>query len=175
MNSQDVILGLLHRRPLTGYEIKNTFERPLSFFFDAGFGTIYPTLAKLESLGYILKESVEQDNRPNKNVYAITEAGRARFKAYLESPMEKDTYRSDFLIRLFFAHYQDRETLIEWIREEIAAAEAEYRALQDGMPDWEPQMTRAQLLCAQIGIASSEAKLRVLREGLAEIERSSEP
>ncbi|MBB6674233.1 PadR family transcriptional regulator [Cohnella nanjingensis] len=173
MNSQDVILGLLHRRPLTGYEIKNSFEMPLSFFFDAGFGTIYPTLAKLESLGFITKESVEQDNRPNKNVYSLTDAGRARFKAYLDSPLERDLYRSDFMVRLFFAHYQDRETLIGWVRQEIATSEWERQMILDSLAEWEPQMTRSQSLCARIGIASMEAKTKALAEGLAALEREN--
>ncbi|MBW7461105.1 PadR family transcriptional regulator, partial [Paenibacillus sepulcri] len=119
MNSQDVILGLLHRQPLSGYEIKQMLEMPLSFFFDASFGTIYPTLAKLEAQGFIIKENVIQDGRPNKNVYSLTDAGRQQFQAFLESPMEKDSFRSDFLVRMFFGEYMDTDTLTDWVRDEI--------------------------------------------------------
>lgn len=166
MNSQDVILGLLLNRPRSGYEIKAAFEAPLAYFFDASFGTIYPTLAKLENLGYIAKESVVQDNRPNKNVYSITELGRERFMAYMNSPLDSETYRSDFMVRLFFGQHQDREKLIGWIRQELEQSKAEVRKIREQRISWDPHMSPSQKICANLGVELSEAKIRVLEEGL---------
>ncbi|MDG0813175.1 hypothetical protein [Cohnella rhizosphaerae] len=53
-------------------------------------------------MGYIAKESVVQEARPNKNVYSLTAEGKTQFEHYLHSPVEKDSYRSDFLVRMFF-------------------------------------------------------------------------
>jgi len=166
MNSQDVILGLLLNRPRSGYEIKTAFEAPLAYFFDASFGTIYPTLAKLEKLGYIERESVVQDNRPNKNVYSITESGRERFMEYLNSPLDTETYRSDFMVRLFFGEHQSREKLIEWIRGEIEQSKLEARKIREERLRWDPHMSPSQTICANLGIELNESKIRVLEEGL---------
>jgi DNA-binding PadR family transcriptional regulator len=169
LNSQDVILGLLLDGPKTGYEIKHLFESPLSFFFDASFGTIYPTLGKLEKAGYIVKESVVQDNRPNKNVYSITEAGRERFRQYLDSPPEKEAYKSDFMVRLFFGEHQERDTVVAWIRQAIEQTKTELRQLQEGKAVWKPEMSPSQLICLNLGLELNEVKIRVLEEGLAQL------
>lgn len=172
MNSQDVILGLLHRQPLSGYEIKQLLEMPLSFFFDASFGTIYPTLAKLEAQGYIRKESVIQESRPNKNVYSLTEAGRAQFRAYLESPLEKDSFRSDFMVRMFFGEHMDHDTLTDWVRDEIRKSEEAGRQLSqmkqkiiEDKPDLHPTKT----LCLDIGYELNYAKTKTLHEALRKL------
>lgn len=89
MNIQDVILGILSEKPHSGYEIKRHFEEYFSFFFDASYGTIYPTLSKMEKLNLITKESVRQEGKPDKNVFTITSAGLDQFHAYLQSPAEK--------------------------------------------------------------------------------------
>ncbi|CAI6056298.1 helix-turn-helix transcriptional regulator [Cohnella sp. JJ-181] len=166
MNSQDVILGLLHRAPLSGYEIKQKLEMPLSFFFDASFGTIYPTLAKMEALGYIVKESVVQEGRPNKNVYSLTSEGRAQFEQYLHSPVENDSYRSDFLVRMFFGEYTDQETLADWIRDEIRKTDAEAVQLERMKTEWGKDMPASKTLCLDIGIELNESKAQTLREAL---------
>lgn len=62
---------------------------------------IYPTLRKLEKDGKILKEVVIQEGRPNKNIYAITESGKEEFDDYLQSEIDDETFKSDFLMRLF--------------------------------------------------------------------------
>ncbi|CAM3784545.1 PadR family transcriptional regulator [Cohnella lubricantis] len=170
MNSQDVILGLLLNRPRSGYEIKSAFEAPLAYFFDASFGTIYPTLAKLEKLGYIEKENVVQDNRPNKNVYSITDSGRERFMAYMNSPLDVETYRSDFMVRLFFGEHQSREKLIEWIRRGIEQAKREVSKLREERKRWDAGMSPSQRICADLGVELNESKIRVLEEGLRQFE-----
>lgn len=169
MTSQDVILGMLLNGPLSGYEIKTKFESPLGFFYDASFGTIYPTLAKLEKLGFIVKESIVQDNRPNKNVYSITETGRERFMAYMDSPLDSETYRSDFMVRLFFGEHQDREKLAGWIRQEIEKAREQLRQIQEQRVKWDPYMSPSQTICINLGVEINECKIRVMEEGLRRI------
>ncbi|MFC0335861.1 helix-turn-helix transcriptional regulator [Paenibacillus sepulcri] len=172
MNSQDVILGLLHRQPLSGYEIKQMLEMPLSFFFDASFGTIYPTLAKLEAQGFIIKENVIQDGRPNKNVYSLTDAGRQQFQAFLESPMEKDSFRSDFLVRMFFGEYMDTDTLTDWVRDEIRKSEASGEQLGRMKQKIAPGMPPSKTLCLEIGFELNAAKTRTLHEALRKLTES---
>lgn len=110
MNIQDVILGILSEKPHSGYEIKRHFEEYFSFFFDASYGTIYPTLSKMEKLNLITKESVRQEGKPDKNVFTITSAGLDQFHAYLQSPAEKDVLRSDFLCTCILGKRRTKRT-----------------------------------------------------------------
>ena len=53
MQKDTLCLGLLSLGPRSGYEIKQMFEGPLSDFYSLSFGTIYPTLNKLQSEKYV--------------------------------------------------------------------------------------------------------------------------
>nr|WP_272106701.1 DHA2 family efflux MFS transporter permease subunit [Staphylococcus sp. NRL 22/194] len=48
MKSRGVILGLLNKKPRTGYELNEVFQSVFTHFFDGSFGMIYPTLKALE-------------------------------------------------------------------------------------------------------------------------------
>lgn len=73
MKIQGVILGILNSGPHSGYEIKRQFEERFSFFFNASYGSIYPTLSKFEKEKLITKKTVKHEGKPNKNVYTITD------------------------------------------------------------------------------------------------------
>ena len=123
MQGKDVVLGLLNNKELTGYEIKEIFESQLKYFFDGSFGMIYPLLRKLEKQGFIKKRRVLQTNKPNKNVYSITSAGKKEFHNYLASETADEVYKSDFLMRLYFGRNLKKEKNRELIQLEISKKE----------------------------------------------------
>ncbi|NNG04048.1 MAG: PadR family transcriptional regulator [Inquilinus sp.] len=104
MDVKTLCLGVLSRRDCSGYEIRKQFEEgPFAHFQDAGFGSIYPALKKLTESGLVNCRAEEQDSRPDKKVYAITQKGRqALFDAVNQQPAA-DKLRSDFMFMLFFA------------------------------------------------------------------------
>ena len=53
MSLRHAVLGLLERRPSTGYELTRTFDRSLRASWQARHSQIYPELAKLESAGLV--------------------------------------------------------------------------------------------------------------------------
>ena|SRR5438067_527027 len=74
------LLGLLAREPRSGYELAKELKVPVSFFWYAPHSQIYPELARLEAAGLVTHEKVEQQNRPSKKVYSLTEAGRGKLR-----------------------------------------------------------------------------------------------
>ncbi|PYI50481.1 helix-turn-helix transcriptional regulator [Paenibacillus flagellatus] len=174
MTSQDVILGMLMLRSCSGYDLKMRFEAVFSYFFDASYGTIYPTLAKLEKDGLITKESVAQEGKPNKNVYSITERGRAAFESYLNSDIQNDAIKSDYLVRLFFGEMVDPAVLIGWLEKGIEKTERQAAKLQADYERWEAGMSPSQRICIEIGISNYTSRLEVLRRGLARLKEALE-
>ncbi|ETT53637.1 helix-turn-helix transcriptional regulator [Paenibacillus sp. FSL H7-0942] len=170
MNTQHVILGILHNQPSSGYEIKQYFEQYFSFFFDASFGTIYPTLAKMEKSGLLTKESVKQEGKPDKNVYSLTPEGAAQFHAYLMSPLEAEVFRSDFLMRLYFGELADEDTVTGWISSQLKRKEMLYAELQRQMEEFGERISPAQRLCLQVGLVQYEATIQLLKEQLVQPE-----
>ncbi|OKQ00357.1 PadR family transcriptional regulator [Paenibacillus sp. P46E] len=166
MNIQDVILGILCKKPHSGYEIKRHFEEYFSFFFDASFGTIYPTLSKLEGLNLITKESVRQEGKPDKNVYTITEAGKEHFRSYLVQPAEKEVLRSDFLMHLYFGDMADEETMDTLLREGLQNKRDMYTDLEQKMNQLDSKLSPHQKLCIELGLVQYKAFIMKLEHVL---------
>ncbi|USB33190.1 PadR family transcriptional regulator [Paenibacillus sp. YPG26] len=172
LNSQDVILGMLMKEALTGYQIKQLLETVFSNFYSSSYGTIYPTLARMEKEGLITKENVPQDGKPNKNLINITPKGRERFNAYLLGPLEEDSIRkSDFMMRLYFGEFVGYDKVIAWLRQ----AEEESRRKLDQLLEQHSlhknEMHPAQVICIQIGIEEYKAKLATIAEGVVRLEK----
>jgi DNA-binding PadR family transcriptional regulator len=67
-----VILKLLAKRPMHGYEVMKALEEETHGCYKPSPGTVYPTLQWLEDEGHVNAETVD-----GKKVYSITEAGRS--------------------------------------------------------------------------------------------------
>jgi len=105
MNVRTVCLSILYEDDATGYEIRRLcVEGECSYFVEASFGSIYPALAKLEDDGLVSSRIEQQDGKPAKKVYSITEAGRAAFTQALFEPLGEEVFRSPFLLFARFAH-----------------------------------------------------------------------
>jgi DNA-binding PadR family transcriptional regulator len=67
-----VILRLLERKPMHGYEVMQALEEEAGGWYSASAGSVYPVLQLLQDQGYVT--SREEEGR---RVYSITEEGRA--------------------------------------------------------------------------------------------------
>ena len=105
MDTKSLCLGALSIGEASGYEIKKMFEEgAFRHFYDAGYGSIYPALKKLLDEGLVTCVEMEQEGRPAKKVYSLTEAGRDALKMSLKQAPARDRVRSDSLVMMFFAH-----------------------------------------------------------------------
>ena len=105
MNVRTVCLSILYENDATGYEIRRLcVEGECAYFVEASFGSIYPALAKLEDDGLVSSRIEQQDGKPSKKVYSITDAGRAAFVQALHEPLDEEVFRSPFLLFARFAH-----------------------------------------------------------------------
>lgn len=105
MDVKTLCLGVLSRGDASGYEIRKEFEDgPLSHFSDAGFGSIYPALKRLQDDGLVTIAQHGTESRPDKKVYRITAAGRHLLYQALNRQPGPDKLRSDFMFTLFFGH-----------------------------------------------------------------------
>ncbi len=89
MSTRLVLLGLLRRGPLHGYELKHIIEEHMGDWTNIAFGSIYFALGKLRDEGFVEEAEAERSGRrPAKIVYGITEDGRAEFMRLL-----RETFR----------------------------------------------------------------------------------
>lgn len=99
MNVRTLCLAILYFGDATGYEIKKlSMEGKYSHFVDASFGSIYPSLARLEKDGLVTCREETHPGKPPRKVYSITPAGREEFVRSLFEPPARDVFRSEFLL-----------------------------------------------------------------------------
>lgn len=98
------ILGLLNHKNMTGYDIKKRIDEEIGFFWDIGFGQIYPTLKYMEKEELVTNRIEASDGRPNRIVYSITDRGREELKKWLMVPAEKEYVKYEILLKTFFGN-----------------------------------------------------------------------
>jgi DNA-binding PadR family transcriptional regulator len=110
MNVRTLCLGILSFREASGYEIKKEIEEgQFSNFIDASFGSIYPALTQLHTEALVTVRAEEQSGRPDKKVYAITQAGRKALSEGLAQVAAKDKFKSEFLFAMLLQEYMTED------------------------------------------------------------------
>jgi PadR family transcriptional regulator AphA len=100
--SQFALLGLLSFRAMSGYDLKQLSEWSVGHFWREGYGQIYPTLKKMAADGLVSRKTEQTTGRPDRHVYALTNAGRQELEAWLRRPPAEDVPRNEFLLKVFF-------------------------------------------------------------------------
>src|SRR5690348_9403533 len=133
------VLGLLARRPRSGYEIKREVDRTIRHFWAASYGQIYPELRRLEDAGWIEGADASRGAR-SRRVFELTPAGRAALQGWLAGRETRIEMRDESLLRLFFADTLPTEHalgLLEARREGYRQMLEYLKSLDDGsgVPD----------------------------------------
>jgi DNA-binding PadR family transcriptional regulator len=165
------ILGLLTFGAMSGYDVLKLVEQSIGHFLSPAKSQVYTDLRRLARAGLATEEMVEQEQRPNKRIYSITDKGREALVRWLnEGPFEPDHVRSPFTVRLFFGHLVDRSSVIAQIEELRRNAErtlAELRATEADIKD-NPKLFFP-YLTLKSGLVQCEAQIRWADEALDDL------
>lgn len=170
-----IILGLLGTRPMSGYDIKQAFDRALASYWNAGNSQIYTTLKSLSHERLVEVEVIVQKSRPNRKVYRLTEAGQAELDRWLHTEVPERFSKDDFLTKLFFCgettddvalkHLQEhRNSLLkqieymEWVRQQYGSR-----------PSRRPHLLEYQMLVREYKEATLKADLEVTERAIAHL------
>jgi len=133
MSLEYAILGFLKYHPYSGYDLKKIFDTSVRHFWPADQSQIYRTLSRLMEQGYADMEKIPQEDRPDRKVYHITEAGCSALKAWLSGPPPFDEPRSAPLIQVFFSGQLSNDEILAKF-EGFAAQMREILAQYDYIP-----------------------------------------
>jgi PadR family transcriptional regulator, regulatory protein AphA len=118
------ILGLLHGRPMHGYEIARHFklDADLGQVVPADMSTIYTFLKDLQEHGLIRGERETVGARPPRTVFSLTAEAESLFLEWLRRPVARmREVRLDFLLKLYFAQQRGAAEAAALVRAQIAA------------------------------------------------------
>ena len=95
----DVHLALLLGGPRHGYEVKKEHDAWFPAARPLAFGQVYATLARLVRDGLAEVVDTRTEGGPERTVYAVTPAGRARLDEWLAAPAPPATTGAEDVVR----------------------------------------------------------------------------
>lgn len=163
------VLGLLLDTPMHGYELRKRLTGLLGAFRAFSYGSLYPTLRRMQADGIIAEETGPQGTlkRRARRVYKLTPAGRERF-AELVADTGPQNYTDDgFGVHLaFFSRTPAvaRMRILEGRRRQV---EERREGLRDAVGRSNRAVDRYTRQLHQLSLESSEREVRWLNELIA--------
>jgi DNA-binding PadR family transcriptional regulator len=99
MENKLLLLGLLRRQEMHGYQLFEFIDRSLGYCTDLKKPTAYYLLNKMAQDGWIEEQMVQDGNRPPRRVYRMTQAGEAAYQRLLRESLQgysPVTFQGDF-------------------------------------------------------------------------------
>ena len=169
------VLGLVDKLPgSSGYELTAVADRSFAHFWPISQTLLYRELGRLVDLGWVAGTRVDQVRSPSKWTYQTTPDGQQALIAWLGRPAPpKSTFRSGFLLRLFFAYRmppaQVRSLLGDY-RRTVQSELDEFEAITDKLAMIGTPEAGAGRLAALHGLRTAEARLAWIDEVEAMLE-----
>ncbi len=130
MSLRHAILGFLSIRPMSGYDLKRTFDQSVRHFWSADQAAIYRMLGELESDGLVQHERIAQETRPDRKLFRATDAGLSALDLWLAAPAPAVPRREPLLVKLFFSGRLTSEATLALLRAELDAVDTEMGAFE---------------------------------------------
>jgi DNA-binding PadR family transcriptional regulator len=119
------VLGLLALEgERSGYDLAKQAARSVGHVWGPTKSHLYAVLRRLAADGLVRAREVEQEGRPDKQLYSLTDAGHATLDAWLDDPAPGD--RGALVLRLFLgglastaAHRRTLELFRDDLQEEL--------------------------------------------------------
>ncbi|WP_119317214.1 PadR family transcriptional regulator [Companilactobacillus formosensis] len=173
---QYMILGLLTRKKMTGYDIKQTFDKEKAEFWSAPFSQIYPELSRL-----LKKELIElvpnKAENSRKKTYRISSQGLKVFRNWLQLPLAPEVTKlnnDDFVLRLHFLGKEHQNILkpLMTLRKQTIKVELAQLELELVEVVQHPEQYGRELIIKK-ELANKKADLKLLKSAIPEISNAN--
>ncbi len=171
MALRHVVLTVLARGNMTGYEITKAFETVYSHFWRASHQQVYRELARLSAEGRVNVKAVAQEGKPDKKIYSLTKRGLEELRQWVAAPTEIPRSQYDMLVKLLGCDIVGREAFrpefdriygiaAGWLRDLRAMRRECLRQREQGWSEYQQVL----YLALRRGVLLGEAQMRWLDE-----------
>ena len=179
------VLGVLHDAPMHGYELRKRLTGLLGAFRAYSFGSLYPTLRRLQRSGFIVEDNspaVVEDLRErrgagwayrSRRVYRLTADGKERFATLLADAGPQTWDDHGFGVHLAFFSRTPAEVRMRILEGRRRRVEERREGLRAALARAGEQIDRYTRELHRLGLESSEREVRWLNE-LIEHERAEQ-
>lgn len=179
MNLETVILGLLNKEPMSGYDLSKRIDSSVGFFWHATHPQIYRSLKKLESGGQVTFDHEIQESGPARKVYSLTKRGKAELLHQLSS-IDPYLVKFPLLVAMFLGSELGVQFWCEALETQIQDQEANlqlYYDILEEIPRVDSNDDLGDYLrkrTLDFGIGHQKLFIKWLKQTLKEISRRSE-
>ncbi|WNI20709.1 PadR family transcriptional regulator [Streptomyces sp. ITFR-16] len=139
MSLKYAVLAALLEGEASGYDLAKVFDVSVANFWSATPQQLYRELDRLAESGLIEARVVEQERRPNKRLFTLTEAGHGALGAFTARDPRPTAIRDELLVMIQAVDGGDRDAVrasvearMEWSRARLARYERLRLRLLDG-------------------------------------------
>jgi len=169
------ILGLLKERSMHGYQLSKRLTDTLGGFWRVSYGSLYPSLKRLERQGAVEQIFDRQEVGRRKNVYRITEKGEELFQRLLEEAgAESSSEDNRFRVRLAFFKYLAPDTRIRLLERRRAYLEERLSTITTSLSATRERFDTYTLSLMEHGRESTEQDIAWLNGLIAAERRQSD-
>ncbi len=101
------LLSLLAVETLTGYELTQKINQ----FWHTNHSAVYPLLSELETRGSVSFKLIEQNGKPDKKIFAITDQGMLELKKWVVADLRPALKKDEMALKLFCMESLDSATI----------------------------------------------------------------
>ncbi len=122
MALRNAILVMLLDGEASGYDLAKAFDASVANFWTAVPQQLYRELEKMEVDGLLSARVIQQRRRPNKRLFALTDAGRAAILGFSRRTPKPTAVRDELLVQVQAVEDGDATAIVAAIRQRLAAA-----------------------------------------------------
>lgn len=163
------VLGWIAIEPMSGYDVRQRIRTSVGLFWNESFGSIYPTLQRLQDDGLTELVPGGDGDHPSRKVYAATAAGREALRSWLAIGPAATHSRNEFALKLFFGSMTDPAAIRAHVEEHLAEHQIALEELRATVARLESELGTDdsipyRLLTARLGVALCETTVRWCEE-----------
>jgi PadR family transcriptional regulator AphA len=169
-----LILGLLSRQPMSGYDVKRILDSLSWLIGTPSFGSLYPALHALLEDGLVAVELQLQPGKPDRKIYSITTAGLRKLEQWAGLPSGGDASLRAFAMRLLLAGTLSQTTVRELLAQRRVQVAEQRAAMELAARDESEGINLGQHLALDYGLALANAELAWLDGTVSQLTRSDQ-
>jgi DNA-binding PadR family transcriptional regulator len=124
MSLRNAVLATLLEGEASGSDLAKSFDAGVANFWMATPQQLYRELDKMAAEGLIRARVVQQERRPNKRLFSLTDAGRRALHAFTATPPRPGAIREELMVQVQAVDAGDAQAVMNAIRERMTWAES---------------------------------------------------
>nr|BFE79841.1 PadR family transcriptional regulator [Planobispora longispora] len=118
------VMAALLEGEASGYDLAKGFDASVANFWMATPQQLYRELDRMEAEGLVQARVVQQERRPNKRLFSLTEAGRRVLREFTAAPPRPGAIRDELMVKVQAVDVGEAEAVRAAIEERMGWAQA---------------------------------------------------